>query len=150
MKKELKKLKKIVDKNYWKKKQFTYVAPHCIFNRQNDWHVDIMLTDEEGKEWGTFLFSIRTLDCLLYDGLDYIGGFKSYLTEQKFINVSNLNEAAYTPFYMDQTFTLKKFGNITEEDIYKCTDYFIHKVLDLFLFNIRVKVQYEKKRKKKK
>ncbi|GAG58322.1 unnamed protein product [marine sediment metagenome] len=149
MNKELKYLKKIIEKNYWKNKQQLYISPTCIFDKKRDYHADITLTDETGKEYGTFLFEIMTLDCFV--DYDYQGGVKFYMKKQKWNEIDLINKASYTPFYMDRVFTLKKFGNITEQDIYNCTDYLVHKILDIFLiFNIKVKIQYEKKKRKKK
>ena len=146
MNKELKQLKKVIEKHYWEHKQRLYVTTACIFNKKNDYHADILLTDKEGKEYGTFLFEIMTLDC--FSDYDYQGGVRSYTKKQNWYNIDIINQASYTPFYMNEVFTLKKFGNITEQDIYNCTNYFIHKILDVFLiFNIKVKMQYREEKK---
>ena len=145
MNKELRTLKKVIEKNYWKNNQRLYVTTDCIFDKKNDYHADISLTDKEGKEYGRFLFEIMTLDC--FSDYDYQGGVRFYTKKQNWYEIDTINQASYTPFYINRIFTLKKFGNITEKDIYNCTKYFMHKILDVFLiFNMEVKMQYKEKK----
>jgi len=143
----IKKFEKEISKIYWDAGQRLYVSPTGMFDKKNDFSCDITLTDETGKEYGEFLFEIQTLDC--FQDLAYKGASKSYFSDRKMIQTSTLVDVAHTPLYIDRMFTLKKFGCITEKDIYNCTNYFVKEILGSWMiFNIRVKIQYEKRSKR--
>lgn len=151
---ELRKLKKKLDKLYHQNGQHLYVTVECYFNRKNDWCADVYATTKDGNPWNdksVYMFEVRTLDCFKdwrprhYNTLDThftkIDYFKDLV--ETFDSVG----ASCAPLYIARPyrlFTLKKFGCLTEEDLYKCTRYFTRKVLDWWMcWNITVILQYE-------
>jgi len=132
-KKKLKYLRKYLLKQYYKHNQRLYITTTVVW-KDNDMHIiDIINTDEKGKEFGEYLFSINTLKS--FEGLDL--RYKSYMKDNEFYKYFDADLASITPFYFDREFTLKKFSSITEEDVKRCAEYFIKKVLNEFwIWNI--------------
>jgi hypothetical protein len=60
-----------------------------------------------------------------------------------FYKVFDTVQVASLPFYLDQHFFIKTWKPITDEDIYRCTRYFVDNELDLKykIWNIKVKEQ---------
>ena len=136
---KLQQLSKQLKKEYDRNGQFLYIAPDCIFHKKKQYHCDVMTTNEIKEEYGTFLFEIRTWS----DFQDIDIPLHTYLKPYRFINEDYTNQISYTPVYMNQMFTLPKFGTITPQDIYNCTKYFIREVLHTFwIWNIQAQVRY--------
>jgi len=154
MNKKLKFIKKLITTLYWKKyNQMIYVTPRSIFNGKNDFIADIMLSNEKFDNWELCLFELGTWSSYKYYDLGFQGGFKSHFKKQKVVDIPNINKISYTPLWQWKNsygvFTLPKFGNITEQDIYNCTKYFLNKVLGFLLIgNVKVKIDYEEKKDK--
>lgn len=157
MNKKLRKLEKRVDKLYWKSDQRLYISTHCLFNKKNDFYVEIHATspdkDPYGKE-SIYLFAMQTLSSFYESEIrgHNIVTKVEYSKKDRY-TTSCLVESAHQPFYIGRpwrVFTLKKFGCIKKEDIKKCVKYFLRKVIDCWgIFNIDVTVEYEKPRKRK-
>ena len=131
--KRLRKLRKILRKLYHENDQTLYVT--SIEEWDNNSNVlDIFVTDKEGKELKSYLFTIVNLDAL--NTLD-LGAMRCpYIDEPEFYEYFDV-ERAISPLYFDRTFTLKKFTPITEKDVIYCCKYFIEKVLQEFwIWNI--------------
>lgn len=152
---KLSKLRKKLDKLYHNSDQFLYVTTHCYFNGRNDWHADIYATPKD-KYWtdkeSIYLFDIQTLDTFKDWNPRGPSSIHTHFRKIDYVNdqVETFDSVAASsaPLYIGRpyrVFTLKKFGNLTEEDIYNCTKYFCSEVLDWFwCWNIRVKLEYEK------
>ena len=156
MNRNLRKLKKKIDKLYWKTNQRLYITTHCYFNKRNDFHADIYATTLDKNPWSKksiYLFEITTLNCFTDLIIRPEWSKLKEPSKEDFITISTLNEASYTPFYIGipyRVFTLKKFGCITEKDIKKCVKYFTRKILDMWcIWNVNINLEYEKKKKKK-
>jgi len=140
-KKKLKQLKKYLLKQYYKHNQMLYITTFELWEDEKMHSIDIVTTDEKGEEWGEYLFSINTLKMFEEVGLRY----KSYMKDNEFYNYFDTDLASITPFYFERTFTLKKFSSITEEDVKRCTRYFVKKILNEFwIWNIKF-VKFEEK-----
>ena len=139
---KLRKLKRLINKLYWKNGQHLYITTYEDFywKPENRHNLEIALTNKEGNKFYTYLFRIRTLEDF-YES-DYT--ILKYFGEPRLFTTSLLHEASYTPLYFDRIFTLKKFTPITEEDIYDCMIYFLRKVLNEFLVsNIKLVLKRE-------
>lgn len=137
MNKKLKRINKLISKFYKENNQMLYITTAEAFENKN-YSFDIILTDKKSKRYWKFLFEIVTLSFFENNINTTI---RTYMSEQKWHFNSVIVDWAYKPLYDMQTntFILKKFGNITEEDIYNCTLYFVEKVLDNWLiWNIRI------------
>lgn len=137
------KLKKLIEDRYWKSKQRLYITPieDWWYRPKTRWCFDIHLMDKNGENYEEFLFTIRTLDAFtdlrIKAEWSELRSFKR--RKQDFGHKSLVVNSAHIPFYINQTFTLKKFGNITKEDIYNCTKYLVKKALKCFwVWNIEV------------
>jgi hypothetical protein len=126
----MKKLKRIIEKEYWKNKQQLYITN--IYEELHD-YADICLCDKKGNII-KFLFYIKTLKAsFAYDLMP------SYFKESREIKINDIVIDSNKPLYMNQTFTLKHFKKLTKEDIENCTKYFLREVLDCWLvFNIEL------------
>ncbi len=91
--------------------------------------------DKDKKDIDTFLFTIQNLNA--FNDIEIKANWsllRTFTRDKKdFYGKSLLVESAHTPFYMNQTFTFKKFTNITKEDIYNCTKYLTRKILDCWM-----------------
>ena len=75
-----------------------------------------------------------------YNGFDDIELLnKSYFKKDRFTFIKTWDgvRASCTPLYLDGVITLKTFKQITKEDIVHATDYFVHEILDMMIFNIK-------------
>ncbi|KKN82736.1 hypothetical protein LCGC14_0305600 [marine sediment metagenome] len=134
------KLRQKLDKVYWKGNS------QCLYLRTvSDWYwkpkcrciYDIVITDKAGKECGDYLFEIRNL--MAFRDLELTADWSKLRTfNRDFYETLDLKDVAHIPFYMDGIFTLKTFKNITQEDIHNCANYLVEKVLNMWLFNIKV------------
>jgi len=138
------KLKKLIEKEYNKNNQqmlYVTTTTEWYWRPKNRCKFDIILTDKKGEEFGYYIFEIQNLknffDSKVKAEWSYCRSFNR--KKEDFYNSSLLVESAHQPFYINGVFTLKKFENITKEDIYNCTKYLVNKVLDCFsVWNIRV------------
>ena len=116
------KLSKSIVDLYYRNNQKLYVTSYIVFNGKTDYYVEIVITDKSKNPFNKnsiWLFDIQTLSDFYEShirGYDII--IKDYNKEDVY-ETSQVCKASYTPFYMNRVFTLKKFGNITEEDISK-------------------------------
>jgi hypothetical protein len=125
------KLKKQLDKYYHAHGQTLIVDTwEMIQNSEQDCCFDVYLADSD-----IGLFTIQNYNGLM--DLDVVS--KSYFREPKakVIEVWDGVKASCIPLYMDGIITLKTFTPITKEDIIHATDYFVHEILDMMLFNIK-------------
>jgi len=85
---------------------------------------ELWLTHEDNKHefisyYDKYLFTIRTLDDLM---------------------ISNSLDLGHTPYYQikdwERLFTVQRFGQLTDDDIFYAIEYFINKILDCWVFNI--------------
>jgi len=139
---KLRKLKRLINKLYWKNGQRLYITTYEDFywKPENRHNLEIALTNKEGNKFYTYLFRIRTLE----DFYEFDYTIPKYFGEPRLFTTSLLHEANYTPLYFNRVFTLKKFTPITEKDIYDCMIYFLRKVLNEFLVsNIRLVLKRE-------
>ena len=93
----------------------------------------------------SFTVYLKDSDIYLFDVYNY-NGFedaeavnKSYFKKDKYrwFKVLDIGIIGNKPLYMDRLFTLKTYKPITKENIIQCTDYFVHEVLGMMLFNIK-------------
>jgi len=101
-----------------------------MLNNEQDCCFDVYLADSDIS-----LFTIQNYNGLV--GLDVAN--KSYFKEPKCKIIETWDGviASYIPLYLDGTITLKTFKPITKEDIIHATDYFVHEILEIMLFNIK-------------
>lgn len=126
-----KKLIKQIEKYYWSHEQFLIIDTwEMMSDDENDCLFDVHLADSD-----IYLFTIQNYNG--FKDLDVV--FTNYFKDPKckVIEIWDGVKASYTPLYFNQTFTLKTFKAITKEDIIHSTDYFVHKVLDMLIFNIK-------------
>jgi len=120
----IKKLAKKIDKWYWEHGQRLTVDTYedRNWNPKNLCSVDVCLYDPVKKESEMFLFSIsnyRSFEELERDNGDNI--YSDY----------DITTVASLPYYMNRHFFIRKNEALTDEDIEKCTRYFVHNVLNL-------------------
>ena len=139
-KKQIKKLSKYIKDLYWKGKPRHKGIPgpqrltvntfeDRLYDPENNHGFDVCVDN------GRFLFTISNYWMMEDRERDLSGGwFKTWDAVQ----------AASLPFYMDQHFFIKTWKPITEEDILRCTRYFLDKQLGLKykICNIGIKKQY--------
>lgn len=125
------KFAKKIEKYYYSHDQHLIIDTwEMIQNTEDDCCFDVYLKDSD-----ILLFTIQN-----YNGLRDLRVINTnYFKDPKceIINIWDSAKASYIPLYYDNTFTLKTFKPITKEDMIHATDYYIHKVLDLLLFNIK-------------
>jgi hypothetical protein len=125
------KLSKRVEKHYFSHGQQLIVDTwEQIENNDRDCAFEVYIADVD-----IHLFMIQN-----YNGFKGREGInKSYFRPEKykFIETWDGVRASCMPLYFDNTITLKTFKQITKEDIIHATDYFVHEVLHLWLFNIK-------------
>jgi len=137
MNKELKRLSKFIDQYYWKNDQRLLVDSMEVRDKENDFSLDIVLLNKIGK-YEKYLFEIQTLNVFE----EYHLTIYSYFRENVLNRRSLLWMSAHTPLYFNKVFTLKKFGNVTDDDIINCTKYFCSEVLYLWnIWNVSLKEQ---------
>jgi hypothetical protein len=122
-----------IKKYYYSHGQTLILKTMEVFENNNeDCLFDVYLADSD-----IFLFTIQNYQAL--QDLYFIGPF--YFKEKKYITINKWDgvKAIFTPLYIDQIFTLPTFKAITKENIVQATDYFIHKILGINLFNIKFK-----------
>ena len=130
MNKELKKLKKQIEKHYLKNNQHLIIDSCEVFeNNDNDCAFDIHLADSD-----IFLFTAQNYNS--FRDIEIVP-FHSYFKLNKCIATWDGVQASCAPFYMNRTFTLKTFKAITRENILNCAKYFANEILDCFLFNFK-------------
>lgn len=149
----LEKEAKHIEKWYYKHNQRLYVT--CV----EDWYamkpknrnnIEIILTDEKGKDWGMYLFDIFNYNMSTYLEVKpririNIFNYQKPCKEEDVFVYSYLSDYSHRPFYMNKEFYLKKSTPITKEDIYKCTKYYLRKVLkDYWIWNIQVVINKSK------
>lgn len=134
-----KKLQKYIKKLYWqgKPRHKGIQGPQLLivdtfedrlYDPENNHGFDICVSE------GRFLFTISNYWMMEDMERDLSGGwYKTWDSVQ----------AASLPFYIDQHFFIKTWKPITEEDILKCTRYFLDNELGLkySIWNIKVKEQ---------
>jgi len=126
----MKKLKKIIEKKYFKNKQQLYVDYTHEYLEE---YTSIYACNKKGEE-SKFLFYITNLR-----GEDEVDLMTSYFKETKEILINNIVKLSNKPLYMDEQFTLKKVEKLTEKDILNCTKYFLKEILNCWLvFNIKL------------
>jgi hypothetical protein len=126
----MKKLKEIIEKEYWKNNQRLYITN--VYEKLHD-YADICLCNKYG-EIIKLLFYVSNLK-----GGDDIDLITFYFKESRKIKVNEVVELSNKPLYIDKQFTLKKFEKLTKDDILNCTEYFLRKILDCWLiFNIEL------------
>lgn len=125
------KLKNQIEKYYWSHNQNLIIDTwEMMSNDENDCLFDVHLVDTD-----IYLFTIQNYNGFYDLDTVIINYFKD--PKCKIIEIWDGVKASYIPLYFDQTFTLKTFKPITKEDIIYATDYFVHKVLDMLIFNIK-------------
>lgn len=139
---------KKLHKFYLKSGQHLYVDSLCLMDGKSDFCVDFCAVNPKTKEQ-LFLFGIRTFDYFISFESSFSLGLVSVRSKKFYKNVFDSILAASSPYYMNQTFTLSRFGSISEDDVLMACRYFTRTVLDdLFIFNIDV-VAFDRKGKKK-
>ena len=122
---------KQLEKYYFSHNQHLIVNTfELIEHNEQDCCFDVYLADSDIS-----LFTIQN-----YNGLKDLDVFnKKYFSKDKFKAIETWDgvKASCIPLYMNETFTLKKFTPITKEDIIHATDYFVHEILHMYLFNIK-------------
>jgi len=132
MNKKLNKLDKIIDKSYMKNGQHLYITTTCDLPSSS---VSIYLSNKKG-DWLEWLFDIDTMEMYEEGEYQYKPIINSWINNK--YKKSRLNEEiSWTPLYSNlegySHFVLKKFKPITEEDVFKCLDYFLKEVLKSWL-----------------
>ena len=133
---KLKKLKKKIRFLYEKNNQHLYITTDVDLSYKPSF-VDVWAVDKNGEnyDWKYFLFEISTYEKFI--GIDRL--FKSYFREIPLRTVYFYGEIAYTPLYLRREFTLRKFGSVTEKDVYNCVKYLMKEVLGMWnIWNIEL------------
>lgn len=140
----LKELKKYVYKYYWNwhgkgrkisRQHLTVDTPEDrTYDPLHNYVLDVCMYDIDKKSIDKFLFTITN-----YKGfteLERTGGGDTY-------EVLDCVSIASRPYYIDRMFFIRKWTTITDEDILKCTRYFIDKILGLKykIWNISLRKQ---------
>lgn len=129
----LQKLAKELKKNYWKWNQVIIVDTFedRTWRPEDYCFADVCLYNPITKELDKWLFTIGTYNSFM--DLDRTNG-------GDLIRVFDTIGVASRPYYINGEFFLRKWSPITDEDIYKCTQYFIKKVLGFKweIWNVRV------------
>lgn len=130
----LRRLEKYLYKLYWKNGQVLKVDTDVVWNGKNCC-VDIIEVYNH-----KFLFEIDNL--VMFEDVDI--DTTSFMYDRKWIKTFDAVKAACTPFYMDRVFTFKKFTPLTIDDLERCTEYFVKKILKTWhIWNIRVVTKEE-------
>jgi hypothetical protein len=126
-----KQLIKKIKQYYYSHGQYLIIDTwEVIQNNEQDCCFDVYLADSNIS-----LFTIQN-----YNGLNDLDiAMKSYWKEPKYKVIETWDgvKASCIPLYMDDTITLKTFKPITKEDMVHATDYFIHEILGMTIFNIK-------------
>ena len=134
----LNKLKKIIEKEYYKNDQRLYITVDEVMNGK-DHNLDVELCDKDGKQI-QYLFEITNYNIF------YEQEIRSFYFKDTYVGKGYWDgcRASYMPLYLDRVFYLKKFETITPEDIINCMKYFIREIADLyFVWNVEFKGTYE-------
>jgi len=124
------KLIKQIEKYYYSHGQHLILETwEMMENNDRDCSFDVYLADSD-----IFLFTIQN-----YNGLVDLDIRINYFKEPKgrAVEVWDGVKASYLPLYYNDTITLKTFKPITKEDIIQATDYFVHEILGMMIFNIK-------------
>jgi len=120
--------KKILEDYYWKNKQIFEVCSIEVMDGIHDTFLSIY-TVKDGH-LGDYLFDVRNYSSFWDLELNVSGGIYSTFDVV----------GASCSIYYDVTqnlFTIHRFGNITQEDILKCTKYLMRNYYDSLMFNYR-------------
>lgn len=127
-------LAKQVDKYYFSHSQYLTLDTREMFsNDEGDCSFDVYL---------------KGSDIYLFEVVNYRGCLelvelrpKSYFSKDRYVfkEVIDVSYVSRQPLYMNQIFTLKKYTQITEQDIINCAFYFVREILGLTIFNIGFK-----------
>jgi len=134
------KLKKIIEKEYYKNDQRLYISVAEVMNGK-DHDLDVVLCNKEGEEI-KYLFEITNYNIFYEQETRHF-----YFKDDMYIGKEHWDgcKASYMPLYLDRVFYLKKFETITPDDIVNATRYFLKEILDMyFVFNVEFKETYEK------
>lgn len=128
MNKELKRLSKQIYKNYFKENnQHLYIGTDIIFDGISDNRCEVYIVDYRNDKRLITLFELVNLS--FADSKD------------------DLSKLSNSPKFSIQEgwrqIILKKFGNITKQDIKDAVDYFLWEILDIMIFNVVVYLDYE-------
>ncbi|HUS50438.1 MAG TPA: hypothetical protein VMZ91_09755 [Candidatus Paceibacterota bacterium] len=127
-----KKLQKLIEKYYWSHGQHLILDTwEEMQGNKNDTSFDVQLADTD-----IGLFTVQNYSFFT----DWNIYFKNHFKENHIVKKWDGVKASYVPFYINQTFTLKKFEPITKEDILNCTRYFLSEIFGMWqIFNIKFK-----------
>lgn len=131
-----KQLSEYLNKWYWKHNQILTVDTFedRTYDPQNYHWGDVCLYNPKTAQSIKYLFTINNYWCFS----DIEQNLKG-----EFFHPWDSIRASCTPYYMNREFFIPKWTPITDNDIYRCTKYFIEKVLGLKyrIWNIRVNEQ---------
>lgn len=128
----IKKLRKIIRKTYFKNGQYILYDIPYKFNTKNGWvdWVDFNLVNKNGD----FIIGFEVINYESNNEYKLIRSNEYFGKKVQFITEDYTIEHANKPLFMDNTFYLKQFTPITKKDIRNCVRYYICKILGLKMF----------------
>lgn len=141
---DYKKIKKLILDEYWGGKRPPQVLrlntpEDRVDENYPNTILDVCLESKDKKRNGKFLFTIVNYNAFF----DLELGFQGNKIRDFYDSIA----VASTPYYLGQTFFVRTWKSLTDEDIHNCAKYFINNVLDLRykIWNIRIVPQTKAK-----
>jgi len=127
----IRKINKTINRVYHKNNiQHLYIETMEVMDGVHDCSFDVCIADDKD---GMYLFTVQNYNAFIGFEIVLDSPFRPLIHFETWDSI----QAACVPLYMDQTYTLKTFKNITKKDIEACAKHFCRKVLDNYwIWNI--------------